>query len=110
MVEPLDLSKVPHYAELSPTLTGKELVRQNGNVYGVPLTWGPNPLLYDTTAFAKTPATWAELWDPKYDNKLPFWDDLSTMYMAAGVLGFGKNDPSAIYNLDDSQLQQVKQK
>jgi putative spermidine/putrescine transport system substrate-binding protein/spermidine/putrescine transport system substrate-binding protein len=76
----------------------------------VPLTWGPNPLLYDTKAFAKAPATWAELWDPKFANKLSFWDDLSTMYMAAEVLGFGKNDPAAIYNLDDAQLQQVKQK
>ncbi len=32
------------------------------------------------------------------------------MYMAAEVLGFGKADPAAIYNLDDAQLQQVKQK
>jgi putative spermidine/putrescine transport system substrate-binding protein/spermidine/putrescine transport system substrate-binding protein len=110
LVAPLDLSKIPNYGQLSPNLTSKPLVRQNGNVYGVPLTWGPNPLLYDTTAFAKPPATWAELWDPKYANKLSFWDDLSTMYMAAEVLGFGKNDPAAIYNLDDAQLQQVKQK
>src|ERR1700753_1353800 len=110
LVAPLDLSKISNYAQLSPNLTTRPLVRQNGNVYGVPLTWGPNPLLYDTTAFTKTPATWAELWDPKYASKLSFWDDLSTMYMAAEVLGFGKNDPSAIYNLDDSQLQQVKQK
>jgi putative spermidine/putrescine transport system substrate-binding protein/spermidine/putrescine transport system substrate-binding protein len=76
----------------------------------VPLTWGPNPLLYDTKAFPKPPATWAELWDPKYANKLSFWDDLSTIYMAAQVLGFGKPDPNAIYHLTDPQLEQVKQK
>jgi putative spermidine/putrescine transport system substrate-binding protein/spermidine/putrescine transport system substrate-binding protein len=110
LVAPLDLTRIPNYGQLSPTLTSKPLVKQNGKVYGVPLTWGPNPLLYDTTAFPKAPATWAELWDPKYANKLSFWDDLSTMYMAAQVLGFGKPDPTAIYNLDDAQLQQVKQK
>jgi spermidine/putrescine-binding protein len=110
LVAPLDLAKIPNYAELSPTLTLKELVRQNGRVYGVPFTWGPNPLLYDTRAFAKAPATWAELWDPKFANKLSFWDDLSTVYMAAQVLGFGKPDPAAIYNLSDAQLEQVKQK
>src|SRR6202522_2181321 len=66
LVSPLDLTKIPNYAQLSPNLTTRPLVRQNGNVYGVPLTWGPNPLLYDTTAFAKAPARWAELWDPKY--------------------------------------------
>ena len=32
------------------------------------------------------------------------------MYMAAQVLGFGKPDPTAIYNLSDEQLEQVKQK
>ncbi len=32
------------------------------------------------------------------------------MYMAAEVLGFGKTDPAAIYNLTDAQLEQVKQK
>jgi spermidine/putrescine-binding protein len=110
LVAPLDLTRIPNYTQLSPTLTSKPLVRQNGNVYGVPLTWGPNPLLYDTTVFPKPPATWAELWDPKFANKLSFWDDLSTMYMAAQVLGFGKLDPTAIYNLNDEQLQQVKQK
>src|SRR5271163_2602559 len=66
LVAPLDLSKVPNYTQLSANLTSRPLVRQNGQVYGVPLTWGPNPLLFDTTAFAKAPATWAELWDPKY--------------------------------------------
>ena len=110
LVAPLDLSKIPNYAQLSPNLTSRPLVRQEGKVYGVPLTWGPNPLLYETTAFPKAPTTWAELWDPKFANRLSFWDDLSSMYMAAEVLGMGKPDPTAIYNLNDAQLQQVKQK
>src|SRR6202012_1903198 len=105
LVAPLDLSKVPNYQQLSPSLTSRPLVKQNGNVYGVPLTWGPNPLLYDTRAFAKAPVTWAELWDAKYAHKLSFWDDLSTMYMAAEVLGFGKPDPTAVSYLDDAPLQ-----
>jgi spermidine/putrescine-binding protein len=110
LVAPLDLTKISNYAQLSPTLTSKPLARQNGKIYGVPLTWGPDPLLYDTTAFAKPPATWAELWDPKFANKLSFWDDLSTVYMAAQVLGFGKTDPTAIFRLTNPQLEQVKQK
>jgi spermidine/putrescine-binding protein len=110
LVAPLDLSKIPNYAQVSSKLTSMPLVKNNGQVYGVPLTWGPNPLLYDKTAFALPPATWAELWDPKYKDKLSLWDDLSTVYMAAQVLGFGKQDPTAIYNLSDAQLEQVKQK
>jgi putative spermidine/putrescine transport system substrate-binding protein/spermidine/putrescine transport system substrate-binding protein len=72
--------------------------------------WGPNPLLYDTTAFPAPPASWQTMWDPKLRNKISVWDDLSTVYMAAQVLGYDKPDPSAIYNLTDEQLANVKKK
>src|SRR5690242_13262655 len=55
LAAPLDLGRIPSYAQLSPQLTSMPLVRANGNVYGVPFTWGPNPLLYDTTAFKQPP-------------------------------------------------------
>jgi spermidine/putrescine-binding protein len=110
LVAPLDLSRITNYAQLSSSLTSLPLVKNGGQVYGVPLTWGPNPLLYDTTAFPKPPESWANLWDPKFKRKISVWDDLSTVYMAAQVLGFDKPSPDAIYNLSDAQLEQVKKK
>ncbi|HEY1965958.1 MAG TPA: ABC transporter substrate-binding protein [Acidobacteriaceae bacterium] len=110
LAAPLDLAKIPNYSQVSPKLTGMPLVKNNGQVYGVPLTWGPNPLIYEKTAFPQRPAAWAELWDAKYKDKLSLWDDLSSVYMAAQVLGFGRQDPTAIYNLSDAQLEQVKAK
>src|SRR5438132_13150814 len=50
---PLDLAKIPAYEELSPQLTSLPLGRVNGQVFGVPLTWGPTPLIYDLTAFSR---------------------------------------------------------
>src|ERR1700720_169106 len=87
LAEPLDLSKLPSYSQLSPKLRELPLVKSNGQVYGVPFMWGPNPLLYDTTVFAQPPASWALLWDPKYKGKISVWDDLSTVYLAAQILG-----------------------
>jgi len=110
LVAPLDLAKVPNYSQLSPALTSLPLVKSGGNVFGVPLTWGPNPLLYDTTYFAQPPGSWGDLWDPKLKGKISVWDDLSTIYMAAQVLGFDKPDPQALFNLSDQQLDQVKTK
>ncbi len=107
---PLDLSQIPSYSQLSPQLTSLTLVRINGQVYGVPFMWGPDPLIYDTTAFPKTPDTWNVLWDPKYRGKISVWDDLSTVYMTAQILGFDKPDPSQLYNLTDEQLDAVKKK
>src|ERR1700677_2132403 len=107
---PLDLSKLPAYTQLSPQLTSLPLVRMKGQVYGVPFMWGPDPLLYDTTVFAPPPDSWTVLWDAKYRGKISVWDDLSTIYMAAQVLGFDKPDPSQLYNLSDEQLEAVKKK
>jgi spermidine/putrescine-binding protein len=110
LAAPLDLSKLPSYAQLSPKLRDLPLVKANGLVYGVPFMWGPNPLLYDTTVFPQPPDSWAVFWDPKYKGKLSVWDDLSTVYMAAQILGYDKPDPSQLYNLTDEQLAAVKKK
>jgi spermidine/putrescine-binding protein len=107
---PLDLAQIPSYSQLSAQLTSLPLVRVKGQVYGVPFMWGPDPLIYDTTAFAKTPDSWNILWDPTYRGKISVWDDLSTVYMTAQILGFDKPDPSQLYNLTDEQLDAVKNK
>jgi spermidine/putrescine-binding protein len=110
LAAPLELAKIPSYSQLSPQLTSLPLVHINGKVYGVPFTWGPNPIIYDTTAFKQPPDSWRVFWDPKYKGKVSVWDDLSTIYMAAQVLGFDKPDPSQLYNLSDEQLDAVKKK
>jgi spermidine/putrescine-binding protein len=110
LAAPLDLSKLPSYSQLSRRLRDLPLVKANGQVYGVPFMWGPDPLLYDTTAFAQPPDSWAIFWDPKYKGKISVWDDLSTIYMAAQVLRYDKPDPSQLYNLTDEQLDAVKKK
>jgi spermidine/putrescine-binding protein len=110
LAAPLDLTKLPSYAELAPKLTSLPLVRTNGQVYGVPFMWGPDPLIYDTTVFTTPPASWNVLWDAKYKGKISVWDDLSTVYMAAQVLGYDRPSPDQLYNLSDEQLEAVKKK
>ena len=110
LAAPLDLSKIPAYPQLSARLRESPLVKANGQTYGVPFVWGPNPLLYDTDAFPKAPESWSDLWNPKLKGKISLWDELSSVYMAAQVLGYDKPDPSQLYNLSDEQLEAVKKK
>jgi spermidine/putrescine-binding protein len=110
LAAPLDLTKLPSYSHLAPKLTSLPLVRVNGQVFGVPFMWGPDPLIYDTTVFVAPPASWNVLWDAKYKGKISVWDDLSTVYMAAQVLGYDKPSPDQLYNLSDEQLEAVKKK
>src|SRR5580693_4352748 len=51
LAEPLDLSKLPSYSQLSTHLTSLPLVKTNDKVFGVPFMWGPDPMIYDTTVF-----------------------------------------------------------
>jgi len=69
LAAPLDLSRIPSYPQLSAKLRDSTLVKANGQVYGVPFMWGPNPLLYDTTAFPQPPDSWTVLWDPNIAEK-----------------------------------------
>src|SRR5580704_12360714 len=110
LAAPLDLSKIPAYPQLSARLRESPLVKANGQTYGVPFVWGPNPLLYDTNAFPKAPDSWSDLWNPKLKGKISLWDELSSVYMAAQVLGYDKPDPNQLYNLSDEQLEAVKKK
>jgi spermidine/putrescine-binding protein len=110
LAAPLDLSKLPAYLQLSAKLRGSSLVKSNGQVFGVPFMWGPNPLLYDTTAFSQPPDSWAVLWDPKFRGKVSLWDELSSIYMAAQILGYDKPDPNQLYNLSDAQLEAARKK
>ena len=110
LAAPLDLGKLPSYSQLSPQLTSLSLVRVKGDVYGVPFMWGPDPMIYDTTAFPQPPESWNVMWDPKLKGKISVWDDLSTVYMAAQVLGYDKPDPGHLYNLSDEELDAVKKK
>ena len=110
LAAPIDITQIPDYNNLSAQLRDLSLVKVNGKTYGVPFMWGPNPLLYDTTYYKTPPQSWADLWDPKLKEKISVWDDLSTVYMAAQVLGYDKPDPAHLYNLSDDELEKVKAK
>jgi putative spermidine/putrescine transport system substrate-binding protein/spermidine/putrescine transport system substrate-binding protein len=110
LATPLDLTKIPSYSQLSAKLTSLPLVHVKGKVYGIPFMWGPNPLIYDRTVFPQAPDSWNVLWDPKYRGRISVWDELSTVYMAAQILGYDKPDPGQLYNLNDQQLEDVKKK
>src|SRR5258705_6593323 len=110
LAAPLDLSKIPSYLQLSLRLRDSSLVKANNQVFGVPFMWGPNPLLFDSSAFPQPPDSWMVLWDPKYGGKVSLWDELSSVYMAAQILGYDKPDPAQLYNLSDAQLEAVKKK
>jgi putative spermidine/putrescine transport system substrate-binding protein/spermidine/putrescine transport system substrate-binding protein len=111
LAAPLDLGRIPSYNNLSEGFRNLKVARKGDAVYGEPWAFGPNPLIYDTTKVRPAPASWGELWDRKYRNKLSLQDDIATLYMVAQYLGMDDpKDPSKLYNLSDEELAKVKAK
>jgi putative spermidine/putrescine transport system substrate-binding protein/spermidine/putrescine transport system substrate-binding protein len=111
LASPLDLARIPTYAELSPSFRALPLAKKDGQTYGLPWAFGPNPLIYDSTKVKPAPTSWSVLWDPSYRGKISLQDDIATLYMVAQYLGMDDpNDRSKLYNLSDADLAKVKAK
>jgi len=111
LAAPLDLARIPTYASLSPSFRALPVARKGDTVYGVPLGFGPNPLIYDSTVVKPAPTSWAVLWDPRYRGRISLQDDIASLYMVAQYLGLDDPaDKSRLYNLSDADLARVKAK
>jgi spermidine/putrescine-binding protein len=109
LAQPLNLKRIPTYFDLMASFRALPVARKDSTVYGLPWAFGPNPLIYDTTKVKPAPASWKDLWSPKFKGKLSLQDDIATLYMVAQSLGMDDpSDPSKLYNLSDSSLDQVK--
>lgn len=105
LAAPLDLSKMPNAATVYPAFKNANAVNKDGNIYGVPMSWGVIPLIVDLEKVPDPANTWGILWDPAYSGKISVWNDISTIWSTGLLLGF-----KDIYALSDAQLEQIRQK
>ena len=110
LVEPIDMEEIAAWKSLSPVLVGMKDVQKDGKTYGMPFTWGPDYLIYDANVIKETPTSWELFMDPKYKGKIALYDDISTIYLAAQMLGYDKTDQSVLYNMTEEQLAACKAK
>lgn len=110
LVEPIDTKQIKAWGTLSPTLTSMKEVQKDGKYYAMPFTWGPELLVYNADVFQEEPTSWDILRDPRCTGKLALFNEISTIYAVAIMLGFDQNDPSALYNLNEEQLLACKAK
>lgn len=110
MVEPIDPAKVSSFNELNEKLRGLSDVQKDGQLFGLPFTWGPDYLIYDADVIKEEPKSWKIFWDAQYKGKVAIWDDISNIYLMGQIEGLDKSDQSAIYNMTEEQLQSAKQK
>lgn len=62
-VQPVDLTKIPSYANVDERLKAAPWYTVDGKSYGVPYQWGPNVLMYNTKVFKEPPTSWSVVFE-----------------------------------------------
>ena len=75
-----------------------------GNKYSVPYCWGTVGILYNTTMVDEPITSWAQLWDPKYENNILMQNSVRDAFMVGLKLnGYSMN------TLNPDELEVAKQ-
>lgn len=105
IVQPIDTNNIPNWNTVYPVFKGNSNVIVNNQVYGIPMCWGVIPLLANLNTVPNPADTWAILWDPRYKGQIAVWNDISSIYNTALLLGYQN-----LYTLSGTQLDAVMQK
>lgn len=109
VVDPVNTSLIPNYADVYPFLKDKPWNTVDGKNYGVPHGWGANLLMYRTDQVTPAPTSWRVVFEdaPQHAGKVTAYDSPiyiadAAVYLMAHKPELGIKNP---YALDDKQFQ-----
>ncbi len=111
-VQPVDLSRIPAYANVDERLKNAPWYTVGGKAYGVPYQWGPNVLMYNTNVIKQAPTSWSVVFEEQklgdgksnkgriqaYDGPIYIAD--AALYLSKKRPELGIKDP---YELNEEQ-------
>ncbi|SFC73512.1 ABC transporter substrate-binding protein [Tropicimonas isoalkanivorans] len=97
LIGPIDTSGMKNFDTVSESFKEGELVI-DGDVYGVPWTWGLTSFAINTNAFEDAPDTIQVFWDPAHEGRVSIRDD-ALEAVQFGALATGQ-DVNEITDLD----------
>jgi spermidine/putrescine-binding protein len=103
-LQPLDLNLIPNARKLLPGIVQNDVVVRAGKTYMVPVFWGYDSVLYNSTKISPEDLdSWALIFDDKFAGRIAWRDDALGMFLAAGLY-LGIADPVA---MTDNELKEV---
>jgi spermidine/putrescine transport system substrate-binding protein len=100
LIDPLDLSKIPNFANLKANLTNPAY--DPGNVYSIPYQWGTIGIGYDRNKVGADITSWNQVWD--YAGPVAWLEDKRPVLgVALLMLGYDPN------STDEAQIEEAKQ-
>ncbi len=90
----VDLKNVGNYQQVVSALQKADYITEAGKVYGVPYTYGPYALVYNSAIIKEEPKSWSILWDEKYKDRYSLSADYyeANIYVAALAAGINRSD------------------
>jgi len=96
LIKPLDISRIPRWSDISPSLLAVEDVKADGEYWIAPWEWGFSTVAYNPEAIDIENATYDIFVDPRFKGKTALPSSLSVNHIIAGIIGGWTNplDPT----------------
>jgi len=96
LIKPLDISRIPRWSDISPSLLQVEDVQVDGKYWLAPWEWGFSTVAYNPEVVEIENATYDIFVDPRFKGKTALTSSLSVNHIIAGVIGGWENplDPT----------------
>ena len=91
-VRPVNVKLIPSWKDFHPFLKSPNFNTIDGVHYGVSVQFGPNVLLYSTTAFKQAPTSWSVIYGKKYSGRVTVPNN--PIQIADAALYLSKTNPS----------------
>jgi spermidine/putrescine transport system substrate-binding protein len=107
LIIPINLDQIKNYSNISKDILNNITHINAGNIYFIPMIYGPYGLIYNTDYFSNPPDTWQVLWDEKSKHKYSINSDFYELniYIAALAAGLSFKEVTDIEKLKSKQVQ-----
>jgi spermidine/putrescine transport system substrate-binding protein len=75
LIQPIDTSKIAHYADIGAEKAKSPMLARDGKVYGVPWVWGVTAIAINDKSFPTPPTSINVMWDPAHKGRVVLRDD-----------------------------------
>jgi len=103
LIRPIDPAKVPNLSKVMPVFLNDKNIFADGQHWGVPLSWGGGPMVYDPAVV--TPTSWFDLERPEFKGKIAIMDEALGMMLTTSIMVSGAEVASLV---TPKQLVEIK--
>ena len=102
LLAPIDTSEIENYGGIPDKFAEDPSLVHDGEVYGVPWTWGLTAIAINTEAFEEPPTSLEVLWDPALEGRVSIRDDAEeAVHLGALATGQDINDIADLDAVED---------